>query len=341
MLQLSWTLCAFAAVVSSAFASPARTLGLGRRADSPPDGALVVGGDGDYSTVQAAVDALPDDDTDQIIFIYAGTYNEQVYIDRSGFTTIQGETSDASSYTGNTVTITQATSAGEVSNNDETATLRVHTDKFALYNVNLVNSFGQASSDGQALALSAYGSSAYYGVSFVSWQDTVLAQSGVQFYGSSYIEGATDYIFGQDACAFFHKCTIASAGAGYITANGRESSDGDSIYVINESNIITADSASDDLSGKVYLGRPWREYARVVFTSNTLGNLINSEGWRIWNSGDERTDNVLFAEYASSGDGANDDGRADFATILSSASGYSISDILGSDYADWVDASYI
>ncbi len=61
------------------------------------------------------------------------------------------------------------------------------------------------------------------------YQDTILAQSGNQFYASCYIEGAVDYIFGQEARAFFHQSTIASIGAGAITANGRDSDDGESL----------------------------------------------------------------------------------------------------------------
>ncbi len=43
---------------------------------SPPDGAVVVRGNGaesgEYTTIQDAVDALPDDATEQLIFVYAG-----------------------------------------------------------------------------------------------------------------------------------------------------------------------------------------------------------------------------------------------------------------------------
>jgi pectinesterase len=55
---------------------------------------------------------------------------------------------------------------------------------------------------------------------FNSFQDTVLAETGNQFYSHCYIEGAVDFIFGQHARAFFHKSTIASVAAGAITAIG-------------------------------------------------------------------------------------------------------------------------
>ncbi|KAG5650860.1 hypothetical protein H0H81_010740 [Sphagnurus paluster] len=111
---------------------------------SPPSGAVVVrksgAQTGEYSTVQAAIKALPNDSSARTIFIYPGTYNEQVYISRAGKTTILGSTTDTSGYTANSVTITQALSAGSTGgDNDLTATLRVHKDNFFLYNVNLKN----------------------------------------------------------------------------------------------------------------------------------------------------------------------------------------------------------
>ncbi|KAK0203264.1 pectinesterase [Desarmillaria ectypa] len=330
---------------------------------SAPSGAVVVrasgAASGEYSTVQAAVDSLADDGTDQVIFIYEGTYTEQVYIHREGQTTIMGQTSDTSSYASNTVTITHSLSLANADDDDSTGTLRVHKDDFALYNVNVKNTFGKASTNGQALALSAYGTNhGYYGVGFYSYQDTVLAQTGNQFYGSCYIEGAVDYIFGQYARAYFHQNTLASVGAGAITASGRSSSDGVSLYVINESTITTGSSATTSLKGLVYLGRPWAAYARyvvqcstliircqpranrVVYTSCSLGDLINSAGWEEWSSSSPNTDGVTFAEYNSSGDGASGT-RASFATTLTSTSGYTISDVLGSGYADWVDSHYL
>ncbi|GLB38093.1 hypothetical protein LshimejAT787_0411440 [Lyophyllum shimeji] len=59
---------------------------------SPPSGAIVVRQSGtqsgEFSTVQAAVNSLPNDSSARTIFIYPGTYNEQVYISRAGKTTL-------------------------------------------------------------------------------------------------------------------------------------------------------------------------------------------------------------------------------------------------------------
>jgi pectinesterase len=77
-------------------------------ATSPPSGALVVGSDGSYSTIQDAVNALDTSSTsEQIIFIQPGTYSEQVYIqEMSGPLSVYGYTDDEGSYSANQVTIT-------------------------------------------------------------------------------------------------------------------------------------------------------------------------------------------------------------------------------------------
>lgn len=60
---------------------------------SPPSGAKVVragtNNSGEFATLSAAVASLSNDGSSQSIFIYPGTYNEQVFIDRSGPLTVR------------------------------------------------------------------------------------------------------------------------------------------------------------------------------------------------------------------------------------------------------------
>lgn len=61
-------------------------------------------------------------------------------------------------------------------------------------------------------------------------------------------------------------------------------------------------------TGLTYLGRPWREYARVVIIDTALGQHIAPDGWVDWltDSGPLFAhDHVYFAEFNSSGPGAN------------------------------------
>ncbi|KUI73936.1 Pectinesterase [Cytospora mali] len=306
---------------------------------SAPSGCITVGSGG-YSTIQSAVDSLStSSSTAQCIFIEPGTYSEQVLVSsRSAQLTIYGYTEDTSSYSGNQVTITGKLSQADGLSNDETATLRVKAANFKLYNVNVANTYGQGS---QAVALSAYADSGYYGCAFTGYQDTLLANTGYQLYAKCLIEGVTDFIFGQYAPAWFEACDIRvlSASLGYVTANGRKSSDGASYYVFNNCDIAAA-SGNTVSDGAFYLGRPWGAYARVSFQSTSMSEVINSEGWHIWNTGDERTSDVLFGEYDNTGAGATGP-RASFATELSSA--VDISTILTSSYASqgYYDSSYM
>ncbi|KAK4107133.1 carbohydrate esterase family 8 protein [Canariomyces notabilis] len=310
---------------------------------SPPAGCLTVsksGGGGQYTTIQAAVNALSTTSTAaQCVFIYPGVYTEQVLVPaRQAQLSVYGSTADTSSYAANRVTITGSKSQADGLTNDETATLRVKAAGFRLYNVNVANTYGKGS---QAVAVSAQAESGYYGCALTGYQDTLLANTGAQVYSKCLIQGATDFIFGRDAPAWFEKCDIrvVAASLGYITASGRQSSSSPGYYVFNNCNVAAA-SGNTVPKGAYYLGRPWAEYARVVFQKTSMSEVINSAGWRIWNSGDERTGHVLFGEYGNTGTGAAGT-RASFSTKLSSA--VTMSSVLGSNYqsAKYFDASYL
>jgi pectinesterase len=141
-----------------------------------------------------------------------------------------------------------------------------------------------------------------------------------------------------------------TVGSGYITASGRASNDA-GWYVINNSNVSgTATGVRPDLLIYIprrlligwrqtsYLGRPWRDYARVVFQNTYLHSNILAAGWSQWSSATPNTDHITFAEYKNTGTGASGT-RASFATKLSAA--VSMSTVLGSSKPSWIDASFL
>ena len=70
-------------------------------------------------------------------------------------------------------------------------------------------------------------------------------------------------------------------------------------YVFNNCRLI-----HDENTEKVYLGRPWRPYAKTVFINCELGDHILKEGWHNW--GKEYAEKTTFyAEYGSKGPGAS------------------------------------
>ncbi|PAV22414.1 carbohydrate esterase family 8 [Pyrrhoderma noxium] len=320
---------------------------LGASRTSPPSGSIVVNPStttsGQYKTLSSAIASLPDDSSSRSIFLYPGTYNEQVYIDQSGPVKIYGYTTDTSSYANNQVIIAHSASPATADSDDATGTLRVHSDNVALYNIDIRNDFGVTRTDGQAVALSQYGSKfGAYACRFLSYQDTLYANQGTQVYLESYIEGGVDFIFGRHGQAYFEGNTIASKGAGCITANGRQSDDS-GIYLFEKNTLVAASDAFSNVTGKVFLGRPWGDYAKVVFKNTVINTELNKAIWSEWSSSNPMTDHILFAEYQSTGPGVSGASRPSFATILtqSEADQYTIASTVGSDYSSWVDTSYL
>jgi pectinesterase len=131
---------------------------------------------------------------------------------------------------------------------------------------------------------------------------------------------------------------VLATSYGTITASGRASADS-GYYVINNSTIAAA-AGQNVPKGAYYLGRPWRNYARVVFQLTSMTEVVNTAGWVKWSSSDPRTDHVTLAEYDNTGAGSKG-ARASFASTFSAP--IAITAVLGSNYdsASWVDTSYI
>ncbi|KAJ7133454.1 carbohydrate esterase family 8 protein [Mycena epipterygia] len=318
-----------------------------RGCTEPPPGAVIVKPNanvpGEFSDLGAAVNSLPADNTSQVVFVYPGVYVGQVNISRAGPVKIQGYTKNTFDFEQNTVTLVHnaslATGAGS---DDLTGTLRVLSNNVSLYNLNIRNDFGVASTNGQAIALSNQGDQVgVYACGLFSYQDTLYTNVGNHVYLRSYIEGAVDFIFGRHSIAYFEGNTIASKGAGCITASGRELND-TGIYVFNENQIIAAPDAFANVTGNVFLGRPWGDFARVVFKNTFVAAPMNKTIWSIWNPGDERIDFILFAEYNSFGPGVAHADRANFSTVLTpeQAAQYTLSSALP-NYRDWVDTEFL
>ncbi|KAJ7575601.1 pectinesterase [Mycena floridula] len=315
---------------------------------SAPAGSIIVRAgttaSGEFPTLTRALNSITSTTSNVTIFMFPGTYVEQVNIVRTGPLTILGYTTDTTTYTANQVILSAGVPASTAGSDDASGTLRIHKNDFRMYNVNVKNTFGIGS---QAIAISQYGSRVgLYACGFYGYQDTVYANVGTQVYLKGYIEGATDFIFGRQGSAYFGGNTIAVTAPGYITASGRQSNDSTS-YVFNANKIVLASGAST--SGNYYLGRPWDiwakcvsryRYYRFIFKNTQITAPINQALWSVWNTATPNTADILFADFNTTGVTI---ARASFATALTAtqAALYSISSAVGSDYTTWVDAAYI
>ena len=84
---------------------------------------------------------------------------------------------------------------------------------------------------------------------------------------------------------------------------------------------------SDCPKGSVYLGRPWKEWAKTVFLECELGEHIHPQGWLDWG---KTHGHFYYGEYNSYGPGASPETRADFSHQLTreEAEQYSMEKVL-------------
>lgn len=351
-----------ASTSSGVVTGPTSTSSVNAHPDSgivPPQYAVIVSSDGQhnasFTNLTAALASLPSDNTNQTIFLYSGTYIEQVpTISRPGAVRIIGYTtgSPGQSYKSNSVTISFARGlsvsplpAGH--SNAETATVQTASNRISFYNVNFINTDNL---DGLVasyvtLAASIYGNDiGFYGCSFEGWQDTLLtgATAGYQYYESCYISGAIDFIWGYSK-AYFKGCTIGAKKAkSAMTAQSRASASAIGGYIFDQCLFTAATDATVDLTNTVYLGRPYSQYALVVIKNSYLDKVINPSGWKVWSATDPRNASITFSEFNNTGPSNwenNVAARQAFgsATLLTSDT-YSLSSVM--DNTAWIDTTW-
>ena len=169
-----------------------------------------------------------------------------------------------------------------------TYTLKIEGSDITLSNITIENNSARL---GQAVALHTEGDRLrFFNCRFLGHQDTVytgVANTHLLF-ADCYIEGTTDFIFGPST-AWFEKCTIHCKADSYITAASTPRSV-EYGYVFNNCTITIAPNVN-----KVYLGRPWRDYAYTVFMNCTFpAKGIRPEGWHDWKKPHDR---IRYAEY--------------------------------------------
>ncbi|HKV32836.1 MAG TPA: pectinesterase family protein, partial [Pyrinomonadaceae bacterium] len=262
-------------------------------------------GSGDFKTVQQAVGSIPENNTERVVIqIKPGVYREQVRVGRGQrYLTFRGE--DALK-----TILTFRLSALWAGNTRLAFSTFIGADDFRAENITFENTFGVGS---QAVALFVDADRAeFHNCRFLGWQDTLFVNGARHLFKDCYIEGHVDFIFGS-ASTVFENCTIHSKGAGYVTAHYRTSDEENTGFVFVRSRLTGQDTGEG-----VYLGRPWRPYARVVFIECWLGSHIKPEGWDNWRDpARERT--AWFAEYKSTGPGANAGARVAWSKQLTPA----------------------
>lgn len=308
---------------------------------SPPDMVVSQDGRGDYLTVQEAIDAVPDYSHEVVTTIYVkeGTYKERVVIPPNKIRiVIRGDGPDKTIITyDNYARKIWPDGRFEVGTSGS-ASFFVHGDHVTFEDLTISNTAGEGKGIDQAVALFLGGDYLFFNRCRIEGnQDTVYAfgiwnKSGRikrSYFLDCEVEGTTDFIFGH-CIAYFENCTILSKKDSYITA--ASTPEGEKYGLVFKGCRLEAAPGVT----KVYLGRPWRPYARTVFIGCELGAHIRPEGWHDWNK-PETHKTAFYAEYGCTGPGAARSGRVKWAKALTAkqASEYTFEKVMdqGEDQA--------
>ncbi|KAM0916694.1 hypothetical protein ACQ4PT_010035 [Festuca glaucescens] len=270
----------------------------------------------DFSNVQDAVNAAPNyTDGHFVITVAAGIYKENVIIpyEKTNILLV-GEGMGAT-------VITSSRSVGiEGLGTYDTATVAVTGDGFRARDITFENTAGAGAH--QAVAFrSDSDRSVLESVEFRGHQDTLYARTMRHLYRRCRITGTVDFVFG-NAAAIFEECVVNTVpraegswktARNVVAANGRIDPGQTTGFVFRN---CTVDGDQDFVvlyrskprSYRLYLGRPWKEYARTLYVSCYLGKVVRPEGWLPWR-GEFALGTLYYGEFDSRGPGANHTSR--------------------------------
>ncbi len=279
-------------------------------------------GTGDFTTIQEAINAAKGFPDKQVtIMVKNGVYNEKVEVyEWNSNMRIIGEDREKT-----IITYDDYFDKLSLGRNStfHTPTFLVQGNDFLLQNVTIANTAGEV---GQAVALAIHANRVKIENCTISGNQDTLYITGEGFkhyFKDCYIEGTTDFIFGQ-ATALFENCEIHSKSNSFITAASTPAHI-EFGYVFKNCNL----TGEKDLDS-VYLGRPWRTYAKTVFIECTMGKHILPEGWHNWTNETAEKES-FYAEYHNSGPGFQPKKRVSWSYQLTKrqAKRYSKGNILG------------
>ncbi|XP_015573562.1 probable pectinesterase/pectinesterase inhibitor 51 isoform X2 [Ricinus communis] len=305
------------------------------------------GSGGSYKTVQEAVNAAPSNAVDRrfVIHIKEGVYEEIVRVPFEKKNVVF-----LGDGMGKTV-ITGSVSVGQVGvTTYESATVGVLGDGFMASGLTFQNTAGAPTH--QAVAFRSDSDLSFIeNCEFIGHQDTLYAHSLRQFYKSCRIEGNVDFIFGNSA-AIFQDCEIVvnprqekpeKGENNAVTAHGRTDPAQATGFVfqnclINGTEEYMALFHSKPGAHKNYLGRPWKEYSRVVFIHCNFEAIITPEGWMPW-TGDFALKTLYYGEFENSGPGSNLSGRVKWSSQIPAEHvyTYSVQNFIQGD--EWIPTS--
>jgi len=263
-------------------------------------------GSGNYTTVQAAINAAPANLTaPYFIYVKNGTYNEVVTIpSNKPFIYLIGESVSKTIIAYNNGASTSNGTGGTLGTSGS-GSFNINATDFTAQNITFENTFGDGS---QAVAVIINADrAAFKNCRLMANQDTLYTKgtNARAYFKNCYIDGNIDFIFGSsivlfDSCTIYAK-TRTTAGSSYMTAANTPAGQAFG-YVFNNCNYPANTGGT-----QYYLGRPWQNETGSVPLANNQVVYLNASfkagqiipaGWVIWDAGTDTT-LIYDAEYQS------------------------------------------
>ena len=299
--------------------------------ESKYDAVVSADGSGTHTTVQAAVDAAPQNATKPfVILLKPGVYREHLVVskERPNLKLVGDPAEVERTIITGHVNVKTPTADGKTVNTRDSSTVLVQANDFTAENITFENTTTREERV-QALAMYVEADRAVFrNCRFLGWQDTLRADApkggvGRQYFRDCYIEGYVDFIYAAGT-AVFDCCHIHVKADGYITAASTSETTPFG-YVFLDCKV----TAGPAVERGFFLGRPWRPFASTAFIRCDFPAQVRPEGWDNWGK-PENESTVRYAEYKCTGSGANPAGRVKWARHLTEelSAGMTVANIL-------------
>ena len=263
-------------------------------------------GSGDYTTVQQALDDVPEHfgGGRWIIRIEPGHYYEQLHLANGrDHVVLLGQDAEST-------VLWFDDFAGSDTQGPKQSTI-IDADDFTAVNITFLNphqnirEFPGQNSRSQATALSVTGDRmAFYNCRMIGNQDTFWGRGEGRVYCKDcYVEGNVDYIYGASVMVFDHCEIYSNQHDSYITAASTMPESKFGITFL-DCRLTAKDPGQPDHDGvpfeNFYLGRPWHNRPHVAFIRCEEPGSVYPAGWTVMN--DKAVPS--FYEYKCTGPGA-------------------------------------
>lgn len=281
-------------------------------------------------SIRAALACIPDRQASApriTILVAPGIYrNQSLVVQRSkGRVSLAGDHPSARA-----VVVLGRGSAGACGGANATlpcGALSVEADDFILANITLANAANATTMvptipAGKPFAIEVGADRcSIYNSRLLGKDDSVFTGRYRVYFRNTTISGSTDFNFGQGSAVYDQCVLVAQPGRfwSFITAHAGTAAHGNaprSSYLILDSFLPLVGAQR---LGTTFLGRPWGPLASVVFKNTFMDRHIAPAGWTCDKYTCNEMQNVSYAEFNSTGPGANPSKRAAFSKQLTAA----------------------